>query len=41
VELELGLNELFHAAQIRDGDLIRTTFKKLIPSFGVFAANRA
>jgi FlaA1/EpsC-like NDP-sugar epimerase len=39
-ELELGLNELFHAAQLRDGDLIRETFKKLIPSFGVFAANR-
>lgn len=39
-ELELGLNELFHAAQIRDADLIRSTFKKLIPSFGVFAANR-
>ncbi len=39
-ELELGLNELFHAAQLRDADLIRATFKKLIPSFGVFAANR-
>ncbi len=39
-DLELGLDELFHAAQLRDGDLIRATFKKLIPSFGVFAANR-
>ncbi len=40
LDLELGLNELFHAAQIRDANLIRATFKKLIPSFGVFAANR-
>jgi FlaA1/EpsC-like NDP-sugar epimerase len=37
-ELEMGLNELFNAAQIRDAQLIRATFKKLIPSFGVFAA---
>jgi FlaA1/EpsC-like NDP-sugar epimerase len=37
-ELEAGLNELFDAAYARDGALIRATFKKLIPSFGVFAA---
>lgn len=38
-ELEAGLNELFDAAYSRDASSIRATFKKLIPSFGVFAAN--
>ena len=38
-ELEAGLNELFDAAYARDVSSIRATFKKLIPSFGVFAAN--
>jgi FlaA1/EpsC-like NDP-sugar epimerase len=38
-ELESGLNDLFDAAYARDASSIRATFKKLIPSFGVFAAN--
>ncbi len=39
-ELDAGLNELFFAAQARDSDSIRSTLKKLIPSFGEFAATK-